>query len=344
MPQGKLRYYTELDGLRGIAALMVFFFHFPIGSSVYAIHKVALFGQTGVTLFFVLSGFLITRILLATKGERYFYSKFYIRRGLRIFPLYYLALGIIFIIVPWFSGKVAPAGQFYYWVYLQNIWLSFQPGAAGPIHLWSLAVEEHFYLLWPLAVAFTNRRQLAGICGVMLFTAMLCRLGFTIYNNTAAVHYFTFCCTDALACGALLALAEQSGLHLSHKKTNNYLLPVITVLVFILWLFPHSHPVVVNIRPLLLNAFYISLIWRIITLPDGSSISRLLGGGVPAYTGLISYGIYVYHPLCIDTVQTHLHVLPNVAKFFCSLAFTVFCASTSYFMFEKYFLNLKKVF
>src|SRR5689334_3773086 len=106
-----LRYHKELDGVRAIAAFMVIFFHFwhegefnlsPL------LTRISNFGRTGVSLFFVLSGFLITRILIATKESPGYFSSFYIRRSLRIFPLYYLFLSLTFIIIPLISGKPFP--------------------------------------------------------------------------------------------------------------------------------------------------------------------------------------------------------------------------------------------
>ena len=148
------------------------FFHFfqPYLNSdksgfLYRIAKIAIFGQTGVTLFFVLSGFLITRILLSTKNQDNYFSAFYARRALRIFPLYYLFLAIYFFINPFIHGEqIIPASkQWYYWVYLQNFALTFNWDSAGPMHYWSLGVEEHFYLFWPVLVYFVDTKHISKV-------------------------------------------------------------------------------------------------------------------------------------------------------------------------------------
>ena len=155
----KISYIKELDGIRAIAAWMVMFLHFfqmlNINTGIFFyINKVAIFGGTGVSLFFVLSGFLITRILISSKLKKNYFKNFYIRRSLRIFPLYFLFLLFYYVAYPLVLNEkfVSFHNQIYYWVYLQNFALTFNWTSVGPLHLWSLAVEEHFYLIWPLLV------------------------------------------------------------------------------------------------------------------------------------------------------------------------------------------------
>src|ERR1035437_8616931 len=132
-----LKNYKELDGIRAIAALLVMMLHFfgdePMGGNkiLDVVKVLARFGQTGVTLFFVLSGFLITRILLATKNNNNYFKTFFIRRALRILPLYYLYLIIVFCIIPLFTNDFIPFKEnWYYWVYLQNFAITFNPTQA----------------------------------------------------------------------------------------------------------------------------------------------------------------------------------------------------------------------
>ncbi len=142
-----LKYFPELDGLRGISALMIIFFHFFQGVDALEynlITKILVFGQTGVTLFFVLSGFLISRILLDTKNEENFFRNFYVRRSLRIFPLYYLFLLMIYVLYPLIlNNKIRFEELWYYFIYLQGLAVTFNWPTIGPGHFWSLAVEEH---------------------------------------------------------------------------------------------------------------------------------------------------------------------------------------------------------
>ena len=209
----ELKRYKELDGIRGIAALLVMVLHFfelepNTGNNIVeTLKRLAHFGQTGVTLFFVLSGFLITRILLATKKNKNYFKSFYIRRALRIFPLYYLYLISIFVIVPYFTHNyVSLKLHWTYWIYLQNFAITFNWLHSEPTHFWSLAVEEHFYFFWPLLIYFLNQRQLIRVIAVIIIVSLICRI--LLLNNGYEVFYFTFTNMDALAIGSLIAFIE----------------------------------------------------------------------------------------------------------------------------------------
>jgi peptidoglycan/LPS O-acetylase OafA/YrhL len=219
----KLKYYKNLDGVRAIAALMVMVFHFfqhvePSTKLLNILTKVSVFGQTGVTLFFVLSGFLITRILLDTKETTGYFKNFYLRRALRIFPLYYLFLAITYYVVPLIVNT--PFGSFnqqiFYFTYLQNFAITFNWDSVGPVHFWSLAVEEHFYLFWPVVVYLFSTKNLSRVIIGIIIGALLLRI--FMLNNGYGVFYFTFTRFDSLAIGALLAIAE---LRNSFRKENS---------------------------------------------------------------------------------------------------------------------------
>src|SRR4051812_38390961 len=182
-----------LDGLRGFAILLVLLLHFtPMGEAstkIGAIGKwIASAGGIGVDLFFVLSGFLITGILLDAKGTPHFFRNFYARRTLRIFPLYYGVLFVCFILVPLFHPFNAEEQQVaheqgWLWLYGTNIRESmsgadwpFHRGWISMDHFWSLAVEEHFYLVWPLAVFLLNRRAMIATCFIAIAGALAWRL------------------------------------------------------------------------------------------------------------------------------------------------------------------------
>jgi peptidoglycan/LPS O-acetylase OafA/YrhL len=345
MPAERLKYYKVLDGLRGLAALMVFYNHFPVGNNIQVLHKIALFGQSGVTLFFVLSGFLITRILLLAKDTDHYYRNFYMRRLLRIFPLYYLGVLIYCIISPALRHLPVPdfAQQSWYWFYLQNIAMSFGwPMSYGPHHFWSLAVEEHFYLLWPVAVSLTPTKHLYKVSIALVVAAIVFRACFT--SNIAALNFFTFCCTDALALGGMLAVMELKGLHIQYLRVKNYILSFTIPALIIVWCFSYDNPTSNNLRPLLLSTFYFSLIWYIITAKEHSLIVKALQIRVLVYTGLISYGIYIYHPLCNIIINEQFMLLPSALKFLSSLCLTYIVSTASYFLYERYFTRLKRNF
>src|SRR5438067_7660244 len=175
-----------LDGLRGIAILLVVVCHFVSNLHIAAdgwawpLVAIAHAGWTGVDLFFVLSGFLITGILIDARGSDSYFKAFYARRALRIVPAYYGFLFAIFVVLPFLhlgAGNdymLAREHQSWYWLYLTNVMMAIGeiPGR-GPYPstlFWSLAVEEQFYLLWPLIVAASPPRTLRKICvgGVVL--------------------------------------------------------------------------------------------------------------------------------------------------------------------------------
>src|SRR6185503_15568764 len=141
-----------------------------------AVTKITGYGVWGVDLFFVLSGFLITGILLETKGRPGYFRNFYIRRTLRIVPLYYAVLALLFFVLP--IGMFAQydasllqmhSVQGWLWSYLSNYRLGPETSFSIPYvsHFWSLAVEEHFYLLWPTVILLLSRR--AALWGCVLF-------------------------------------------------------------------------------------------------------------------------------------------------------------------------------
>jgi len=225
-------FIPSLDGLRGIAILLVMLHHFthfeqttgfdgPIGS-------VLAFFWTGVDLFFVLSGFLITGILLDTRGRPRYFTTFYARRTLRIFPLYYLVVFVAFVVLPKFpafydvvAGQVglAPAErvdvqQWPYWLYLTNISIAEGGWAHGVLDIgWSLAIEEQFYLVWPLVVWLCAPRLMALLCAVILVAELIARVyARAIDYPSLSIFVLTWFRLDGLAVGALLALAQRRGL------------------------------------------------------------------------------------------------------------------------------------
>jgi peptidoglycan/LPS O-acetylase OafA/YrhL len=219
-PQPRL---IVLDGLRGVAIILVMLSHATRVATDVRIDRFFGFwtngGWSGVDLFFVLSGFLITGILFDAKGGPRYFRNFYIRRILRIFPLYYGFLLVAFVVVPRISPAVEAnmAGlsgtEVWYWIYLSNASI----GVAGDWHgqaldhvdiSWSLSIEEQFYIVWPLIVFALDRRRLMMVCGSLVALALVWRLALLGAGaSPVSVYVLTPGRVDSLAIGAFVALA-----------------------------------------------------------------------------------------------------------------------------------------
>jgi peptidoglycan/LPS O-acetylase OafA/YrhL len=217
-----------LDGMRGLAILLVILLHWDPFSHAWGINipyylRFFRIGWIGVDLFFVLSGFLITGILLRSKGAVGYFKNFYIRRTLRIFPLYYTFLALSLIVLPnwsWFTSHyrytMLPWGEFSYWLFLSN----FAHGIGLAKHgflvvTWSLSIEEQFYLVWPLLVARYSQNTLQRIILIYLCIVPLLRasLLFGLGNSVLLVDYCTPLRLDGLLSGSLVAIVWQTKNH-----------------------------------------------------------------------------------------------------------------------------------
>jgi len=204
-----------LDGLRAIAILLVvphnlnlmFTFGGVAHLFVAALHR----GWIGVQLFFVLSGFLITGILLDARDAPDYYRSFFVRRVLRIFPLYYATLLVLFVLLPALgllpsSFKRDPMVELSYWAYFSNWYGAFHPGEASVSHFWSLAVEEQFYLLWPFVIYRRSAEWVMRLCFAIAAAALSLRVAMLL-TGTPGIYTFLVTRMDALALGGATAAA-----------------------------------------------------------------------------------------------------------------------------------------
>lgn len=343
----------SLDGLRGIAALMVMEFHFfqtyPIeGTGIWKwLLQLTVFGQTGVDLFFVLSGFLITRILLATRDRPDYFISFYFRRALRIFPLYYFALIVYYFIFLPFMQEPTPVlkHQWWYWCYLQNIPDTFTTlRAVGPGHFWSLAVEEHFYLVWPFVIFLVPRQRVALFCYLALILAFLSR--WFLLSQEIGVFYFTPCRIDALAIGALLATWERDG-SLFHRTRFFLFCGIVLALALTSMMIAYGSQgrSEVQLFKFLAFALFYGCVLGILR-NKGEAPIPFLSTHVLRWTGKISYGLYVYHPFVYTSVRHWLDncLIPKPILFIVCFASTYLVAWISYRFLESPFLLLKNKF
>jgi peptidoglycan/LPS O-acetylase OafA/YrhL len=218
-------HYPRLDGLRGLAILLVMVYHFSLphprmhGHDAGWALQLAQGGWLGVDLFFVLSGFLITGILVQTRKQDHYFRNFLGRRFLRIWPLYYMSLLVLLVLLPLVLPSVPPQlrgmqdKQAWFWLYGAN-WLFAREGSFGQTsggYLWSLAVEEQFYIAWPLVVYALSDRSLLRLSLVLLGLSLLSRV--VLINlgvSTGALYTMTFTHWDGLAVGSCLAICARS--------------------------------------------------------------------------------------------------------------------------------------
>jgi peptidoglycan/LPS O-acetylase OafA/YrhL len=218
-PRRGLRYLVALDGLRGIAIIVVLLHNFTMteARAVPLLGHLFEWGWIGVQLFFVMSGYLITRNLLAANFSPGVLTAFMVRRWLRIVPVCYALLLLYFYVVPWIWGApalvAARSSQLPYWLFLSNWAEPLGVWAPGLGHLWSLGVEVQFYLAWPLVVMAFGKRRLGTVSVAVVVLGILAAIALRAAGaSSMAVYKFTVTRMNALAMGALVAVvAERPG-------------------------------------------------------------------------------------------------------------------------------------
>lgn len=362
-----------LDGLRGIAILAVMVFHFSLFSNIAAStsatflwHSIAGVGWVGVDLFFVLSGFLITGILYDSKSSVTYFRVFYTRRVLRIFPLYYAVLALFFLVLPLLApGSQAvrdnATDQVWYWTHLANVqialrgdWAAISPYLA---HFWSLAVEEQFYMVWPLIVLFLSGRQLVRFCaGIMVFSLLLRIFLFASGANVAA-FVLTPARMDTLAFGAVLAIAFRD--RSLYSQLRSWALPIaktsLVVLCSIaLWRggLDKEDIITGTVGFSALGALFTIAIFFAVKTTPASRYSALLTSNSLRFFGKYSYALYVFHqPVALVLTGVGLPVAlmrlgvtslgAQIIYVIAATVLSVFLSIVSWTVFEKQFLKLK---
>lgn len=294
-----------LDGLRGLAILMVLcvhYFRFEPDHRVWIwLTNACKSGWLGVDLFFCLSGFLITRLLLADREQPHRFRDFYARRALRILPAYYAFLLVVFFVLghPELEGWGLPFTLFY-----QNVAIiqqqSFTPWR-GVDPLWSLAVEEQFYLLWPPLLYLTPARRLLPLCLSVIATAWATKLICLRLDWPMTFYFLTPARMDALGGGALAAVAWQYGRDRQHPAWHA-LLPVLTGLLMVLAvLFVQNRGFGAH-RPLLMLAVSTlaapAFALLVLAASQPQRFPRLcaaLANRPLLFLGRYSYGLYLVH-------------------------------------------------
>lgn len=364
------KHLPVLDGIRGVAILMVLVCHFthlePFPSTLKMLFGS---GAYGVDLFFVLSGFLITGILLDSKGKPNYFRNFYARRTLRIVPLYYVAVILVAFVLP----SIAPAtdgfwqaskqGRRWALIYMANIPPFWTKEFLSPTlgHFWSLSVEEHFYLVWPVAVLFLSSKALIRLCFSMMLLAMTSRIILlSLGGYEVALALFTLCRMDGLLIGSFLAIVIRNTQQTSLLIRWNWLILTISCVLVICELslaamVPELQFAATATTGVIVAVFFGASLAFAITRDPESILATVISHPVFRFFGLYSYGLYVMHvPLLnyfwsreVNVWSRELVSTSYVGSgLFVGLCFVVsiLLAMASYHLLERRFLELKRYF
>jgi peptidoglycan/LPS O-acetylase OafA/YrhL len=342
-------YLPGLNGLRAIAALSVILCHIFQELNEYGLKRSTMFnsfGIYGVTIFFTLSGFLITYLLLKEKEKTKTIAikKFYIRRILRIWPLYFFFILIVLLVMKF----RVESNLWYYILMLPNIpWAIGSAGGAIhtiPLlsHYWSLGVEEQFYAFWPFVIKYVKKINffLIGLC--LLFVGL--KFVLKIMNASATllslVYYTRFSCMIIGGIGACFFYQKKEFLKILTTQATVITSGVLFVLLLFNWI-----PLYSIIANEIVSVLTVLFIFNQISV---SKPVLSLENKVFDYLGKISFGLYVYNPLVIYLLSfcfLHLKITNDFIKMFCvivmNFSLVILIAHISYHYFEKRFLKLK---
>jgi len=362
-PPSNRAFFPALDGIRALAFLMVFFSHYVNFKP----------GGFGVDIFFVLSGFLITGILYDTRNEENRYSNFYVRRSLRIFPLYYAVILLIVLAWPIFHWQwdwrwlcwPLYAGNWVLIVHrgtiddstmqLFNGWLYGRHSAFLLIgHFWSLCVEEQFYLIWPWVVfQVKSRRALIAIstavvllCPLLRWVA-LHRMNAQLIDDGILVHATLFR-IDTLMVGAVVALLYRGSSRAALFSSARWSIWIASALAAVAVVAVALHPALLHrhgLYPMLYMVgftavAYFSAVLIVSSLVKDSWMYRIFSNPILRWGGRITYGAYIFHDI-LHPLYTSLAVRLHVPVWVLALATTTLISWLSFRYFESPLLDLK---
>jgi peptidoglycan/LPS O-acetylase OafA/YrhL len=339
-------YIPELQGLRGLAVLAVIVYHCHPRLEGTWIHYASLWGWAGVNLFFVLSGFLITSILLEAREKPRYFRNFYARRALRIWPVYVLVLAAVYLQAPWFVGgpvlaAVKAAPWLAYIFFVQNLFHLALPPAIGPT--WSLAIEEQYYFLWAPLVRFLRRPwMLAAVLSAALVGSPLMRM--THLAWITPTHTLTH--LDGIAWGSLLAL----GLYTLPLSRRVWLWMGLSALPLGILAAATVAGGTAFLDSALAVGFAGALLAAIASTGARNPLSAVLRRGPLAFYGRISYGLYMTHIMVFiffgwfDLAMDRYGTAGNLAVVAFRLGASTVLATALWYGFESQILKLKRYF
>jgi len=332
----------SLDGLRAISIAMVLFAHlagtrsFPVST---AAGNIFALGELGVRVFFVISGYLITRLLLEEldRRQRISLGRFYLRRTLRIFPPYYTLIAVLLVgqAIGWLQLAPHDVGRALTYTtnyYSERSWFT------G--HTWSLSVEEQFYLLWPAVIVLAGSRRaiLVAACAVLL--APVVRVGsweLMRWSAGGIGHRFETV-ADAIAVGCVLA-GTRDWLHAQpfYRRALGSAMFIVVPLAVLAANLLHEHPVVYfGAAMTVINVGVALCLDWCVTYPDGR-VGALLNAGPLVFVGLLSYSLYLWQQMFLNRASD-----TSVSAFPLNLLLATLCALASYYVVEQPSLRLRR--
>lgn len=365
-----------LDGLRGIAILLVMFFHLaqmkPASSIDSIFYKLTSYGWSGVDLFFVLSGFLITGILIDAKGAENYFRNFYVRRALRIFPLYYGFFAALLFLSPLVGGQKTTKGvqtlyenQWWIWTHMVN-WLVALTGEFQPLSVggwWSLSIEEQFYLAWAIVIALTPQRKLLRLCLALIVASIVIRFAMVWFGASwEAIYTVTFARMDGIALGAAIAVTARSEAGLGNVKRWSLIAAAIALTGFVVMesllgtAYEPGRTFSIAIQITLFVWLWGALVVGTLVASPGSFLQRLTHLKILRIFGKFSFALYLFH-MVMNDIFLRIGFDPNTGFVIgrsilpwqmlylgTAISFSLICAFLSWHLYEKQFLKLKSFF
>jgi peptidoglycan/LPS O-acetylase OafA/YrhL len=346
------KYFPSLDGLRAISILSVIWYHVP------ELRPMWRTGYLGVHLFFVISGFLITTLLLREKARtgRISLRDFYIRRTLRIFPAYYLTLALYLIaclIMPEFRTSALPNYVHNlpsFLTYSSNWFVNpWAPGLVVFVPAWSLATEEQFYLFWPAIVAISRSVRVPILVMSLLIVgneAVKAVVGYQFFladQPLALVILNSVSTAICLGCLLAIALDNKRAFALAARVLGRpWSAPLFVGLMLVASVVPNSDSL--EVGRMLAIVVTMTLAVGSVTIRKKSSLSPLFTNAPIRYIGMVSYGLYLYHSFGLNIADRYIGPLKSypVLYFAAIVAIDMLLASLSYYIFERRFLDLKE--
>ena len=350
-------YHAPLDGLRGLAIILVIFYH-CLGSDLFFIKQVSTLGWCGVDLFFVLSGFLITGKLLDSKTKNSInLSHFFFNRAIRILPVYVLCLVIVFGSILLFEltdYHLFIDKQIVFWTFTENIYFAFSgwPSEIGLLsHFWSLAIEAQFYLIWPFVIIFVPKNHFIKVCISIIIVVLTLRY---LISDPLFSYFFTPTRRDGFIFGAITIFLLRENLSVIRSHLNTF---TILALAALLSTYYFSSGFILNNHlttsigfSILALSFSILIVWTYSNSTLGKRLTFLFSRQWIKKIGRYSYGIYAYHWILykafFSDLQSFVQDLEvpfyNYISTFIFLIIVYLLSAISYELYEKRFLAMKK--